>query len=339
MDIYRSAAMSHLSKLPLVGTYFNEAYKLYLNGKYRFNASQLRRPRRAQDTQTLSEGVQEVQQKIVAQLKDRGICTVQFSDLFMGDPLWDQLTTLSSSFEEEARRLIRSIERPSDQQGHLLDHNLEKLKRYYSDSASARGDDYLLKLYPEDQILTWDNPLLRMALNDHLLSVVNSYLGFWSKLIYVDMWRTLPASPSSRVGSQKWHRDREDRKMIKAYLYFTDVSAGAGPIEYVLGSNSGGRYATLCPWRDITASLYPPGDEIEHAVSPDHRILGVGPSGALILCDTSGLHRGGMSVDGFRLSGTWTFVSPASPWPRRFRLGFDVNEMPLSAQARFAITE
>ncbi len=240
---------------------------------------------------------------------------------------------------EEWHRLCRSA--------HAFGHS-EKVARaiesYAADSVNPRSADaYLVKRYGEDPTFTSDDPLLKVGLAQPVLDTVNSYLGLWSKLIYTDLWHSIPIDVGRRIGSQRWHRDPEDRRMIKIYLYFSDVHAGAGPMEYVPGSctTGPGRYRDLWPWRPRGAR-YPPEETFDQHVAASDRLACVGSPGTLIFCDTDGFHRGGIATTGVRLVATWTFVTPATismVSQRRF-LVEDLNapQTPLSPAARFAIT-
>ena len=64
---------------------------------------------------------------------------------------------------------------------------------------------------------------LRLGTNPRLLDLANAYLGMWSKLEYVDVWYTPPAGSDERLSSQRWHRDFNDRHLLKAFLYLVDV--------------------------------------------------------------------------------------------------------------------
>ena len=52
-----------------------------------------------------------------------------------------------------------------------------------------------------------------------LLDIANAYLGMWAKLEYVDVWYTPPVEDAERRSSQRWHRDFNDRHLLKAFLY------------------------------------------------------------------------------------------------------------------------
>jgi hypothetical protein len=161
----------------------------------------------------------------------------------------------------------------------------------------------------------------------------------WAKLSYLDLWYTVPQAPGTeRAASQLWHRDFDDRHLLKAFLYLVDVDDETGPFEYVAGSHPSGRYASLWEWRPLGTGRIAEGEVTANTRREDVKTL-AGPSGTIILCNTSGLHRGGFSTAKPRVLATATFCSPASLRALSSR-NFEPTPDALagmSAQARFAI--
>src|SRR4029077_7583664 len=107
-----------------------------------------------------------------------------------------------------------------------------------------------------------------------------------------------------------WHRDFNDRHLLKAFVYLVDVDEETGPFEYVPRSAPGGELDPLWPWRPL-GDNYPPDEEL--ATKIDGRsVTFTGPKGTLILCNTAGFHRGGFSTVRPRALATVTYSSPAS---------------------------
>jgi hypothetical protein len=267
-----------------------------------------------------------VQKRVVHDLCALGIAFAKFDELGVDQVEWQRLRRTADDFSRGTQ--------------------VSDAIRDYAAAASdprVRFDAYLVKLYPEGPSFALDNPLLRIGLEPAVLDAVNSYLGLWAKLIYTDVWHSIPVDVGRRIGSQHWHRDPEDRKMIKIYLYFSDVHAGAGPLEYVprSASTGSGPYRALWPWRP-RGDRYPPDEALEQRIPAAERLSCVGAPGTIIFCDTNGFHRGGIATTGFRLVATWTFVTPAAMAmlsPRRFSLpDLARDEWPSSAAARFAVT-
>jgi ectoine hydroxylase-related dioxygenase (phytanoyl-CoA dioxygenase family) len=132
----------------------------------------------------------------------------------------------------------------------------------------------------------------------------------WAKLEYVDVWYTPPVDRSERQSSQRWHRDFNDRHLLKAFLYLVDVDEDSGPFEYVPRSAPGSELDHFWPWRPL-GDNYPPDDEFDAKLA-ERAVSFTAPKGTLIFCNTSGFHRGGFAIGKPRVLATITYSSPAS---------------------------
>jgi hypothetical protein len=74
--------------------------------------------------------------------------------------------------------------------------------------------------YPE--IFAW-------GLNRQLLRIVDRYLGL--PVGYDGVSCILSTANGREIGAREWHRDREDRRMLKICVYLNDVDADGGPFE------------------------------------------------------------------------------------------------------------
>ncbi len=219
-----------------------------------------------------------------------------------------------------------------------LEHNRERFRRFFRDKSEAKLDDYILKMNPENSVLSSSHPLLTIGLSTPVLRVVSSYMNLWPKLIYADAWYSIPIDPGKRIGSQQWHRDPEDKQMVKVYLYFSEIDEGAGAMEYIVGTSNalGGHGMKIGEWKAAGANLYPSAELVEQSFSAAQHFYCRGPVGTLLFCDTTGLHRGGISRSRPRVVATWTFVTPASRYQRRFTVRPVEGEL-LTEEARFAL--
>jgi phytanoyl-CoA dioxygenase PhyH len=293
--------------------------------RYMVNWNFLRNPASRRRFRAHPPHLTPLQREAVEALRARGIAFVSQDQLGIDPADWENLLSMAREFAASDRLAARV--------------------REFATLAEERplvGDDYMVKLYPEGPTIDPSNPILRIGTCDAVLDVVNGYLGMWAKLVYLDMWHTIPVDIGRRVGSQNWHRDPEDRRMIKAYLYCADVDAGAGPMEYIPGTALGGPYAHLWSWKPKAthAERYPSDEAITKRLPDAERIKCTGRRGTLVLCDTSGLHRGGISRTSSRLLATWTFVTPAalgSTVYRRFRVASGAFMPLLSAAATAAL--
>ena len=143
-----------------------------------------------------------------------------------------------------------------------------------------------------------------------LAPLATAYLEATALLRFYNLWEVRPTtSPPSR--SQLWHRDVEDTRIVKAFLYLSDVVPGAGPLIYASGTQLGGVAADQTP-----ETFIEPGSGWVRAT--DAAIAGLvpatawrcayGPPGTLVVADTAGWHKGGYATSTTRLTATsdWT---------------------------------
>ncbi len=322
-----SSALPGLRKLAgrARGVIRGNVQRSYQKFRHALNWNYLRNPASSRLLATHLPHLSSTQQTAVETLSRQGLTFVQQDALGVAPKDWADLSDLVRGFAAS-------------------DRVQERIRNFSRDAQSRplAGDDYMVKFHPEGPTLALDDPLLRVGLSPAILDVVNGYLGLWSKLTYTDAWHTIPVDIGRRVGSQSWHRDPEDRKVVKVYLYLAKVDAGAGPMEYIPGSASGGPYQHLWRWSPKAShhERYPSETELAKLIPPSKWVSCVGDEGTVVICDTNGLHRGGISTTSPRVLATWTFVTPASLGTtvhRRFIVTPARLAQPLSEAAEFAL--
>jgi hypothetical protein len=271
--------------------------RLAARTRHAANAAWLRNPRSSRRFLSDRPALAVTQQRVVDLLAARGIASIDHGELGVDGTAYAALASEIDAFAR-SERVAQGIAAFRDSVGRK----------------PLQGDDYMIKLNPEGPSVPLSHPLLTVGLSPAILDVVNAYLGLWSKLIYADGWHTVPVDAGKRIGSQDWHRDPEDGRMIKVYLYFNDVTPDCGPMEYVVGSAADGAFGRLWRWRPLAtqAYRYPGTEAVEQAIGGAERIVCTGARGTVTFCDTSGLHRGGVPRGGARVLATWTFVTPAA---------------------------
>ena len=235
----------------------------------------------------------DVQRDVLERLRAEGYAMLPFSELVPNPGVWQELEADAARFAAETEvGLAREREGGESE-----------LRR-------RAGKEFLVRKYSRGVELGLDDPWLRLGTNLRLLDLANAYLGMWSKLEYVDVWYTPPAGGDDRKASQRWHRDFNDRHLLKAFLYLVDVDEDTGPFEYVPKSAPGGELDQLWPWRPL-GDNYPPDEEFAERVN-GRSVTFTAPKGTLIFCNTSGFHRGGFARLKPRVLATLTWDSPAS---------------------------
>jgi hypothetical protein len=243
------------------------------------------RRRYASDTPQLDE----TQVAVVEALDRDGYTTLPLGDLFHGDE-WARLEAQGQAFIEQTERTLAA-----------------------GGTGKVRaGKEFVVRAWSfEGVTLGAGDAWFSIVASRRLLDVANAYLRLWAKLSYVDLWYTAQQpSTDERVASQNWHVDFDDKHLLKAFVYLSDVGVDHGPFQYVPGSAAGGPN-TVRPWQPMGFGRVS-DEEVGTHVAPEQIATFTGPKGTLILCNTSGLHRGGFATAGPRVLATATYCSPAS---------------------------
>ncbi|MCZ7589025.1 MAG: phytanoyl-CoA dioxygenase family protein [Gaiella sp.] len=233
----------------------------------------------------------DLQRGILAEVREQGYALRSFQDLVPDESHWAELLA-------ERDRFVASTEADLAAGGEHV--------------RVRPGKEFVVRLCSYGVELGPDDPWFRVASSRRLLDVANAYLEMWSKLEYVDVWYSVPQPGSAqRISSQRWHRDYNDKHLLKIFLYLVDVDENMGPFQYVAGSQPGGPYADAWAWRPLGQN-YPTEEELESRIPAEAVRTFTGPAGSFLFCNTAGFHRGGFSTTKPRVLATATYSSPAS---------------------------
>jgi hypothetical protein len=233
----------------------------------------------------------DVQARIVADVEHHGYSLLTFTELFPDGTRWQELEAMRDRFVAETEA---------------------DLAKGGEQVRVREGKEFVVRLHSYGVTLGLDDPWFAACASRRMLDVANAYLHMWSKLEYVDVWYSVPQAPdATRISSQLWHRDYNDKHLLKAFLYLVDVEESMGAFQYVAGSQPAGPYAGAWPWKPLGKN-YPSEGELEQRVPESAVQTFVGPKATLVFCNTSGFHRGGFSTTAPRILATATYSSPAS---------------------------
>jgi hypothetical protein len=260
----------------------------------------------------------EVQQRVLGELDERGYSLLSFDELFHDPQHWQELEAMRDRFVAETEADLAAG----------------------GDNVRVRaGKEFVVRMHSYGVDVGLDDPWFRACVSHRMLDVANSYLRMWSKLEYLDVWYSVPQpATGERISSQLWHRDYNDKHLLKAFLHLVDVDEEMGPFQYVPESQPGGRYADAWPWSPLGQN-YPSEQELEQRIpSSDVRTF-TGPKASLLFCNTAGFHRGGFSTSAPRVLATVTYSSPASLASLTERsFGFTGSLDELDAATRYSLT-
>ena len=259
-----------------------------------------------------------VQQRVLGELDEQGYSLLTFGELFADPEHWRELEAMRDRFVAETEADLAAG----------------------GDHVRVRaGKEFVVRLHSYGVEVGLDDPWFRACVSRRMLDLANSYLRMWSKLEYLDVWYSVPQpSTGERISSQLWHRDYNDKHLLKAFLHLVDVDEQMGPFQYVPESQPGGRYADAWPWSPLGQN-YPSEQELEQRIPASDVRTFTGPKASLLFCNTAGFHRGGFSTSAPRVLATVTYSSPASLaslTERSFTFTSALDE--LDAPTRYALT-
>jgi len=247
----------------------------------------------------------ETQQHVLTDLARGGIALTSLDALFPGE---NMLATLQADMQARHR-------------------TAEKLRK----------KEFLKPFWNERGPIDQSNPFFALALRKEVLNIVNSYDKMWRRLNYLTLAETVPVGDREAVQSQRWHRDPEEKRMIKFFVYLNDIDEDSGPFIYTKGSQYGApKYGNLFP-QQPPLGIYLTDKQIEDAVDPSDVLTCTAKAGTVIFCDTAGLHRGGHAKSKSRFM--FTAFYPSSKWtePMQYQRGPGINKSTLSPEARYAL--
>jgi ectoine hydroxylase-related dioxygenase (phytanoyl-CoA dioxygenase family) len=235
-----------------------------------------------------------VQQGIVDDLDAKGFSVLSLRD-FLDDGTADELLDAGARFisETEAGLAREAAGEESE------------LRR-------RAGKEFVVRGYSYGVSVGMADPWFRAGASRRMVDLANAYLRMWSKLEYFDTWYSVPQpQDADRIASQRWHRDFNDKHLLKAFLYLVDVDEDNGPFQYVPGSSGSGPYAGEWPWSPLGEN-YPDEQALAERIPAADVQTFTGVAGTMVFCNTSGFHRGGFTTGRPRVLATWTYSSPAS---------------------------
>ncbi len=193
----------------------------------------------------------------------------------------------------------------------------------------------------------------RIATDERVLSIAHQYLGAPPVIVQMDAWWSLPEREEPH-GAQIFHRDRDDFRACKLFVYLSDVNAGDGPHIFVRGSHRVDAVqdtlaAKGMPLESVSAFFEGNGRQVADKIDD---IFGAaveeltGPAGTCFLENTYGYHRGKIPKTGRRC--LFQVLYAVIPYPDRLErwAAAELNALPADCAgdararhaARFAVS-
>lgn len=224
--------------------------------------------------------INNTQKKVLNNLNSNGISVINFADLFDGG----LLNEMSQWIVDNEKNLTTK-------------HKKKFLLSYFGTT-------------DRELLLDMTNPFVQFYLSKEILEITSVYLGYIPQLFEVYVEKTIPVGLENPTYSQNWHRDPEEKRTLKVFIYLSDVTDDAGPFTYVMGSapTGSGKYKNLFPQK-LPHGSYPSEVDVSSKIGLTNLLTATGIKGSIIFCDTSGLHRGGYAKSQHRIMATGFYPS------------------------------
>jgi len=202
----------------------------------------------------------------------------------------------------------------------LKAHEIQLARKKTAEEAETKS--YLVNLIDRGHLFHPEDIFIRFAVLPEITAIINGYFGMLTKLFYCNVWHNLPMTGAARE-SQLWHRDPEDRYILKLFVYMTHVDEHSGATCYAPGTHPRGNVKrkpeqTLCKEGD--AYNYRTGDEqMAKVVSREKWITAIGPKRTMLFLDTRGYHKGGLVRRNDRILYNCMYNSIATAYPKSAR--------------------
>ena len=211
--------------------------------------------------------------RVVGELNRSGVAITSVSDLLGSDSCYPELNQAIAALEDELRNELSAARTAANETGKI---------------GSKTFNRELLGSHPvlDPQVI-----YARFALQNPILQIANAYFGMYTRLRYYNVWHTFATQAEARE-SQLWHYDREDRQILKLFVYFSDVDDGAGPFTYADGSHPKKKLRRL-PASFLEGGVRRSTDQqMAEVVPPEQWIKCTGSKGTIVFADTRGYHKG-----------------------------------------------
>ena len=165
---------------------------------------------------------------------------------------------------------------------------------------------------------------MRLATHPQILAVARDHLGAVPTIVEMSSWWTAP-SDAEDYGAHVFHRDRDDFRACKLFLYLTDVGVDDGPHIFARNTHDPEFIKNMLTPHgvgpEVLAQFYM-GD-MRHAATEVSKIFSkqisefVGPTGTCFLENTYGFHRGKNPTGKRR--GLFQILYALTPYPARLQ--------------------
>ena len=170
--------------------------------------------------------------------------------------------------------------------------------------------------------------ILKIGLKEEFLYLASLYLGIYPFLGRFYAWYDFPTNESG-TSSQCWHKDTDDKKFFKIFIYLNKVNSNNGPFCYIKKTHQSKKILKIN--KKFKKTDYSTFDILEdndvHNLYSEKDIIECnGNLGTTIFADTSGYHRGKKLENDKRIMLVFEYFSQSSNFNYNIKLNNIMNK-------------
>lgn len=200
-----------------------------------------------------------------------------------------------------------------------------RMKAIKLQSTEKHPKKFWTRVFLENELCS-SNPIVKIALSPKILSLVTAYFRETPFFVSTDFYLSFPLSDDLKYHeSQLWHRDYDDTKMLKLFIYFSDVNSDAdGPFTFIKANLSDHIKNKIVPNRITDEEMHKQG-------FADKATKVYGKKFTTFLVDTYRCYHLGSRVEKghHRLAYNGMFITHAPLWDMKACVKVDSNASPL----------
>lgn len=139
--------------------------------------------------------------------------------------------------------------------------------------------------------LVRNKDILDIANDSGVISIAQDFLGATPTISNINVWWSFGGRVQAEE-AQLYHRDVDDWKFCKFFVYLTDVESENGPHIYVKGTSVSDKLRKIRRYED---------KEVEDTFGKENVTTFIKPKGSAFMVDTYGFHKGLIPKSGRRL--------------------------------------
>ena len=170
--------------------------------------------------------------------------------------------------------------------------------------------------------------ILKIGLKEEFLYLASLYLGIYPFLGRFYAWYDFPTN-GNETSSQCWHKDTDDKKFFKIFIYLNEVDGNNGPFCYIKKTHKSKKNFQINKYfkkTDYSTFNILEDNDVHNLYSENDIMECNGTLGTTIFADTSGYHRGKKLKNDKRLMLVFEYFSQSSNFNYDIKFNNVMNE-------------